>query len=181
MTSWGKARLRARTQHFVDILREHSGDVNKQSLLTQLRVYIKDIGSEPHFRCCRQLWGGNVSRCWDTLYNHTVSHQLMFVLEPLAALQGIQNIAVHGAPEWFQRCLEMRIRGQGGDLKTLDWPTKAVRRQKKGNQKKVKVEVSTRQGWQPLFDWKRFAVRNDIPLPEDIHKLVPTPQNEESE
>jgi hypothetical protein len=105
----------------------------------------------------------------------------MFVLEPLAALQGIQDIAVYGAPEWFQRCLEMRIRGQGGDLKTLDWPTKAVRRQKKGNQKKVKVEVSTRQGWQPLFDWKRFAVRNDIPLPEDIHKLVPTPQNEESE
>lgn len=181
MTSWGKARLRARTQHFVDILREHSGDINKQSLLTQLRVYIKDSGSEPHSRCCRPRWGVDVSRCWDKLHNPTVPDQLMFVLEPLVALQGIQDIAVYGAPEWFQRCLEMCIRGQGGDLKTLDWPTKLVRRKKKGSRNKVKVEVSKRQGWQPIFDWKRFAVRNEIPLPDDIHKLLPTPQNEESE
>ena len=180
VTSWGKARLRARTQHFVDILREHSGDVNKQSLLTQLRVYIKDVESE-HYRCCRPSSGIYLSRRWEKLHKRTVPHTLVFVLEPLAELQGIHDIAVYGAPEWFQRCLEMRIRGQGGELKTLDWPTKAVRRKKKGTKKKVEVEVCTRQGWQPIFDWKRFAVRNNIPLPEDIHVLVPTPQNEESD
>ena len=178
--SWGTTRLRARTQHFVDILREHSGDTNKQSLLTQLRVYIRDSRS-PSSRCCRPRSGFDVSRRWEKLQDRTVSHRLVFVLEPLASLQGIQDIAVYGAPEWFQRCLEIRIRGQGGDLKTLDWPTKVVRRQQKGYRRKVEVEVCTRQGWQPIFDWKRFAACNNISLPEDVHKLVPTPQKEGSE
>ena len=181
VTSWSKARLRARTQHLVDVLREYSGDVNKQSLLTQLRVYIRDSESTPYSRCCRARSRVNVSRYWEKLHNRTASHKTVFVLEPLASLQGIQDIAIYGTPEWFQRCLEMRIRGQGGDLKTLDWPKKVVRRQKKGNRRKVEVEVSTRQGWQPIFDWKRFAVRNNIPLPGNIHKLLPTPQSEELE
>jgi hypothetical protein len=174
LTSWTRIRLRARTQYFVDILQEHAGDANKQTLLTQLDVSIAAWKSS--IRCSRPRWGLGILRHKQNSDIRTVSDQLMFALEPLESLRGISYITVHGAPEWFKQCLEMRIRGEGGDLKILNWPTKTVRRQQKGSRKRVEVEVSTRQGWQPMFDWRHFAARNGISLPETFDTCFPGSQ-----
>lgn len=77
----------------------------------------------------------------------TLSANYMFALEPLALLQGISNIEMRGVSYWFQNCLEMRIRGEGGELKTINWPPKVVKRKLKGSKRKFNVEVSTRECW----------------------------------
>ena len=127
LTSWTQLRLQARTRYFVDILQEHAGDANKQSVLTQLDV---SIGvrerSIPRARPC---WVFEDLRRMEKSETRTVSDQLLFALEPLASFQGISDITVRGAPDWFKQCLEMRIRGEGGELEILNWPTKTVRRQ----------------------------------------------------
>lgn len=101
----------------------------------------------------------------------------MFALEPLALFQGIPDIEMRGVPSWFQNCLEMRIRGEGGELRTIDWPTKVVKRKLKGSKKKVKVEVSTRECWQPVFDWNEFMKCNGLLQPSHMNRFFPAPQD----
>lgn len=175
LTSWSKARLRARIQYFVDILQEHAEDANKQSLLTQLHIQIR--ARQRSDRCTRPSSSFRYLRRQESLRDRTVPDTLVFVLEPLASLQGISDITLRGAPEWLKQCLEMRIRGEGGELETLNWPTKTVKRQQKGSRRKIEVEVSTRHGWQPTLDWKQFATRHGIELPEHTYILFPSSQN----
>jgi hypothetical protein len=177
LTSWSRLRHRARTQYFVDTLQEHAGDANRQSLLTQLRVHIRAM--ERGFRCVRPRWSIDDLRRKEKSGKWTISEKVVFVLEPLASLQGIVDVAIHGAPDWLKQCLEMRIRGEGGELKTLEWPAKVVKRKQKGSRKKVELEVSMRKGWQPVLDWRQFAVRNGIALPADIDAFFPVEQTEE--
>jgi hypothetical protein len=171
LTSWTRARLQARTQYFVDVLQEHAKDASKQSLLTKLDVRI--AVRERSYRCSRPRWSFEDLRRKRDSEIRTVPDRLLFALEPLASLQGTPDITVSGVPDWFKKCLEMRIRGDGGELETLNWPTKIVKRQKKENRKKIEVEVSTRQGWHPVFDWRQYAARNSISLPEKIDTCFP--------
>mgnify|MGYP004504271419 CR=1 FL=1 len=158
-------RLRARTQHFVNVIRQHAGDEGKKSLLNHLHVRL--AGIQRQRRCSRRARGTKVYTLLPERY--------MFTLEPLASMQGIEDTDIWGVSEWFKQCLEMRIRGQGGELAAADWPTKVVERRRKGSRKPLQVEVSAREGWQPTFDWREFAQRNDVALPENIDMFLPAP------
>nr|GFD54037.1 hypothetical protein [Tanacetum cinerariifolium] len=82
-------------------------------------------------------------------------------------------IEIRGVIDWFKECLEKHMSGEGGNLAAVQWPTKTVTRRAGRMKKKIKTEVSTGEGWQPLLDWRDFAQRNDIELPENIDKFFP--------
>lgn len=96
----------------------------------------------------------------------------MFALEPLTELSTVKNVNLVGLPGWFAACLAMRLRGEGGDLSTIEWPVKMVKRKGKGGRWRAdrRVQVSTRHCSQPIYDWQEFAQRNGIALPKDAER-----------
>lgn len=148
------ARQRARAQYFVDILKEHAEDHNKKSLLKTLDVRVRGHST-----------AAEVRREW--IDEH------MFALEVLSGLQGIGDVTVLGLQTWFARCLSLHLTGRGGPAASeLDWPTKVKRRRMRSNRFQ-KIEVTTRKHWQPVLDWREYALRNKIDLPADVNKYFP--------
>jgi hypothetical protein len=97
----------------------------------------------------------------------------MFGLESLTALRGIKHVAIKGVPEWYAECLEVCIKGKGGEILETEWPIAEVRRKKKSmwQNGKGKIAWATSRKWyQPKLDWKEFAERNGVGLPEDVDK-----------
>ena len=67
----------------------------------------------------------------------------MFTLEPLAFLRGIEEVEIQDVSDYLKQCLELRIRGQGGELVNVEWPTKVVHHKRKAKAKPRTVETST--------------------------------------
>lgn len=174
LSAYTIARHRGRLQHFVNVMKEHADDDSKKSLLRKL--YIRLNTNNPHKDSIEYLMN-TIQRHRTPRPGFTMSEGHMFTLEPLISLQGIPNVNIVGVPDWFKKCLEMRMRGEGGELTTLTWPVKLIKRRPDPFKKAKKAEISTREGWQPRLDWREFAQRNSIAVPAHIDIFFPPPQN----
>ncbi|KAF2684388.1 hypothetical protein K458DRAFT_388856 [Lentithecium fluviatile CBS 122367] len=145
MDHWTVTRHRARLRHFVDVIKRHADDAQQASLLKTLRVRLNNDKSIHH-----------------EFYQ---PKKFMFALEELAALRGIEHVVITGVEEWFAQCLERCIKGDGGDVRELDWPLVEVKRKKDCYSKVKKAWVSTRKWDSPVLDWREFAISNGIQFP----------------
>lgn len=93
----------------------------------------------------------------------------MLILESLAEITGIPTVIIDGVPSCWKHCLGLRMCGKGGDLTALVWPDKLVANKTPGAVSKV----TTKAAWQAVFDWREFAERNGIEMPEDAQKFFP--------
>jgi hypothetical protein len=151
---WAVKRQRARLEYFVDILKQHSDDENRKSLLEELVIDVQIELTEPT---------PNVEK-------------FMFGLESLATLRGIKKVTITGVPDWFAKCLALCIQGKGGDVLETDWPLVMKKRKLKTTRFRwtevTKVScVSTRKWYQPMLNWTEFAERNGVVVPADVDKL----------
>ncbi|KAI8931195.1 hypothetical protein NX059_011545 [Plenodomus lindquistii] len=158
---WTVKRLRARLQYFVTTLKEPSDDAKKHSLLETLRVELMPVPNINE--------DGSI-----TEPNNAAT--VMLSLESLASLRGIKNVTISGdVPKWFSKCLELCIQGKGGEVKEIKYPlVEAIRRDKKNKNKPESTWTTTRKWYHPTLDWKDFAKRNDIALPDDIDDILMT-------
>jgi hypothetical protein len=160
-THWCVKRQRARLIHFVSVLKQHSDDDNKKCLLQDLTVHMHD-----------------------TLSPTDSTEKYMFSLESLADLRDIKNVSITGIPDWYAQCLQLCIQGRGGNVQESDWlrvkSERRVKSKKRGKSKKratkwdstdPKEVVQTRKWYQPMLDWKEFAIRNGVSVPDDIDKF----------
>jgi hypothetical protein len=162
-THWCVKRQRARFKYFVSVLKQHSDDDGKKSLLHDLTVHMHEIHS----------------------WTYPNKEDYMFSLESLADLRGIKDVSITGVPDWFAQCLQLCIQGSGGDVREFEWTRREATNGEKGKKRvkgrkratrwtntkrKVSVSAETRKWWQPMLDWKEFAVRNGVSLPDDIDK-----------
>lgn len=151
---WAVKRQRSRLEYFVEVLKEHMDDDARKSLLSDLKVTITETNY------ARQSFERKHSRFLE---------QFMFGLESLAALRGIKHVRVDGVPDWYAQVLQLVMQGKGGELKETEWPLVRVKRVTVKSTRFVRV--SSRKWYQPVFDWKEFAQRNAIELPEDIDRF----------
>ncbi|OAL47871.1 hypothetical protein IQ07DRAFT_646084 [Pyrenochaeta sp. DS3sAY3a] len=152
---WGVKRERSRLQYFVDVLKEHMDDDAHKSLLTDLKVTI----TETTF----------ARTAFERRRPSRFLTQFRFGLESLTALRGIKYVRVDGVPDWYAQGLQLVIQGKGGELKETEWPLVRVKRV---TVKRTRwVEVCSRKWYQPVFDWREYARRNAIELPEDIDRF----------
>ncbi|KAF2105796.1 hypothetical protein BDV96DRAFT_655270 [Lophiotrema nucula] len=159
---WVTKRHRERLEYFVDMLREHAGDENQQSLLTNLTIRFDAR------RKNRSVYA--TSRGQPYTYGTEVStkSQYMYGLESLAALRGIEKVVVEGLPPWYSRSLERCITGQGGDISPVNYPLEIKKRKitsPSGYNRYEMNAVTTRKWTQPFLNWHEFATRNGIELP----------------
>ena len=89
-------------------MKQHAEDDGKKSLLQSLTVSVVCTRSR------RVIDHGTVE---EMVGEH------MFALEALCGLKAIPEVSVTGVLEWIGRCLEMKIKGLGGDVASIDWPT----------------------------------------------------------
>jgi hypothetical protein len=54
---------------------------------------------------------------------------------------------------------------EGGDLKALVWPDKPVVRGRAFG-RRIPCKTATKAAWQAVFDWREFAEKNGIEIPE---------------
>lgn len=151
-------RKRARLDYFVEVLKEHADDEKQKSLLQELNVEINDsilatCGSPPAI----------------------IVEETPFVLESLVSLQGIEDVKLTGLPDWYAKCLKLCIQGKDGEVQKMDWPLREVKHRARAGRfgKKQKSWITTREWFQPTLDWKEFAQRNDVPLPDDYDWSFP--------
>jgi hypothetical protein len=148
---WAIVRHRSRIEHFVKILNEHAEYENRKSYLNQLTVSIARNGKVYPFdpliaKHKRQSFSG-MSVEW-----------YIFALDVFLDLHPIKKVKVFDLPDWFVKCLEMGVRGEGGEVA---WFKRHPERFKSATEK-----------WhQPTLDWMEFAARNDIELPGDVKRL----------
>ncbi|KAF2648864.1 hypothetical protein K491DRAFT_698552 [Lophiostoma macrostomum CBS 122681] len=144
VTHWVAKRHRARLEYFIRILKEHADDENQRSLLERLTVQID----------------------WKP------SPKLMYNLESLTGLRGIQDVDIQagGIPEWYAKCLQLCIEGNGGDLQPIDYPLVLRQKSKKSNAPRrrpsVQIWETTKLWHDPVFNWEEFADRNGIDRPQ---------------
>ncbi|KAF2733293.1 hypothetical protein EJ04DRAFT_439321 [Polyplosphaeria fusca] len=161
---WVTKRHRARLEHFVDVLKEHADDENKKSLLTNLTVRC-DARTKTRGQHIRY---GQHSIYY---YGSEVPHKelYMYGVEPLAQLRGIEQVKVHGLPDWFANCLELCIKGDGGHLLPKKYKAKGklvtYKTHLGGRIRTKSVQKSAKTWNKPLLDWKEFARRNCIERP----------------
>jgi hypothetical protein len=137
-------------EYLAEILRENIDDESQKSLLEMLRVKV-----EP----------------WPPSHKVPRLDKFMFCLESLVSLRGIEHVQITGLPDWYATCLQLAIQGQGGEVKEVDWPLIIVKRRKKsGTRRYTKYSVTSRKWYQPTLNWKEFAERNNVLVPEDIDK-----------
>jgi hypothetical protein len=152
---------RVRINHFVDTIKQRATDVEKRPLLRCLHVRLISKGGHKKY-----LYPG--------LAPHIERYRFaehMFNLERFTELTHIPTVEFAGLPEWFAKCLTLRVRGEGGDLNALKWPME-TRRTKNGRFVRP-WQGSTRQDWQASLDWMEFAQRNGIEMPEDASRFFP--------
>ncbi|KAF2637629.1 hypothetical protein P280DRAFT_483038 [Massarina eburnea CBS 473.64] len=138
---WTVARYRGRIEHFIKVLKQHVDDENQKSLLKTLRI-----------KFCPP----------STLMLHEHRSYVMYPLEALISMSGIENVSVEGVEDWFAKCLEMCIKGQGGDVKEIKWPMVRKKTRKADMHGSKNMYVTTRKWFQPELDWAEFAERNGI-------------------
>lgn len=171
LDTYGIIRIRSRVQYLVDTLKKYAGDETRKSLLKGLHIRLLLHGHHLEYnRRCKYLRKGHRQQRLETGNRHIMRH--MFTLEPLAQLHALDEIRLVGCPAWFTECLLLRLRGDGGPLSELKWPTKIERRVRASKRYK-KAEVSTRQCWQPVYDWAGFANRNGIAVPDEAAEFFP--------
>ncbi|KAI8931183.1 hypothetical protein NX059_011534 [Plenodomus lindquistii] len=150
--------LRSRLRSLVSELARHAEDKDNMSLLKRLRVGVEGYWTPlTHVIChgenlTRRSYSGRVTLMHLTKYRQvndpdpiSMGHQ-MFVLEVLLQLRPalkIKDVKISGVLGSFARCLEMCLRGEGGELSRIE---------------------STRSWGQPIFDWRVFAARNGIDI-----------------
>jgi hypothetical protein len=164
---WAVKRQRSRLEYFVDILKQHSDDEDRKSLLQELYVDVR-IPGEPHHHARRFTSSG-----YEILVP-VESEKFIFGLESLATLRGIKDVKFTGVPEWYAQCMQLAIQGKGGDVLETEWPLVEVKRTKTSNawtKKTKKSWVTTRKWHQPTLNWKEFAERNKVDIPDDIDKF----------
>ena len=168
-------RLRARLQQIITQLTLHAEDKDQKSLLKKLNVSVavdgldlvdvKKIGLEN--KELRYLDAIEMARFLElTPEPKPYLPHFMFALEPLVGLFPgvvVECVRVRGVPSWCARCLELCVRGQGGELVELDWGYDVVMRQVGvGVARKRRVSVTRKMWMQPVYDWRRYAEENGI-------------------
>jgi hypothetical protein len=152
----GANRERDHLQHFVDAFNDRAEDPGQQSALHTLKVRISEY--------ITVVLGTDLGE--------------NFTLEVLSGLKRqLKKVTVEGPPSWFAQCLVLHLTGRGGPpVSKLSWPTKIKRRKithVPSKQKWKFKRVSTRKDWQPTLDWREYALRNGIELPDDIDRYFP--------
>ena len=152
-------RERDHLQHFVDAFNDCAEDPGHHSALHTLKVRIPE-----HITV---VLGTDLGE--------------MFTLEVLSGLKRqLKKVTVEGPPPWFAQCLVLHLTGRGGPpASKLSWPTKIKRRKitrVPSKQKWIFKRVTTRKDWQPRLDWREYALRNEIELPDDIDRYFPPSQ-----
>jgi hypothetical protein len=164
---WAVKRQRARLENFLRVLKQHSDDETRKSLLQELNVCVRiPLRSSMFLYTSRHQ---STTRPVD-------SHKFMFGLESLSTLRGIKKVVITGVPEWYAKCLQTFIQGKGCEVLETDWPLVQVKRsvgstKRRLTKKTKKVWATTRKWYQPTLNWKEFAERNEIDVPEDIDKF----------
>ncbi|KAH8729045.1 hypothetical protein GQ44DRAFT_607935 [Phaeosphaeriaceae sp. PMI808] len=163
---WGAIRQRSRLEYFVDILKEHLEDESKKTLLHELQIafYVTENPTGHVNSNLRSEWP-NYPVLPDNMQKY------MFSLESLTALHAIEKVKIIGVPDWFAQCLELSIRGKGGGVLESEWPLVQVRRtipSKSIAKIRKNFWVTSKKWYNPALNWKEFAQRNDIDLPENI-------------
>jgi hypothetical protein len=149
----------------------HADNTNERSLLKKLSVdTARDLKDDQD----SLVDPDGIRRRWENEQIYGGFSNYIFALEPLVALQPalqVQELHIAGIPDWFSTCLKMAVEGKGGELARIEWPTKTIRRTVDGRKGKKKIQVTTRAWGQAVWDWRAFAQRNDIELPESADRL----------
>jgi hypothetical protein len=125
ITSYGGGReyhrLRARFTQVVNQLTIHAENANEKSLLKKLSVGMardweddQDVPVNPD----------QIRRRWELEQIYGGFSDCMFALEPLVALRPalqVQVIHITSIPGWLSTCLEMAVKGNGGELAKIEW------------------------------------------------------------
>jgi hypothetical protein len=155
-------RRRGLLQYFVDAFHDDAEHPDQNPLLHTLEVRIT----------------GYISLLAPLEKHKAAERENMFMLEGLSGLKRqLKKVTVEGPPSWFAQCLVLHLTGRGGPpVSKLSWPTKIKRRKithVPSKQKWKFKRVSTRKDWQPTLDWREYALRNGIELPDDIDRYFP--------
>ncbi|KAL6703876.1 hypothetical protein ACN47E_009010 [Coniothyrium glycines] len=161
-------RQRARLEYFVEVLRDYADDENRNSLLQELTV---NVDMDPSVS---DLYG-NTSHLHPAhpAHDQSVVEKYMFGLDGLTSLRGIKDVEINGLPEWYAKCLQLCVQSKGGEPEETNWPLIEVKRRRPGASygPKLMSWVTTRKWHQPKLNWKGYAERNEVPLPDDIDKF----------
>lgn len=148
LTHWAVLRHRARLEYFVSVLKEHSDDETQKSLLKKLAVNF------------------SVAHYFD-MFSMIIEDNARYGLEGLTSLRGIDEVQISGVPDWYAQCLQLCIQGKGGSLNLIDYPEVQVRKRASSTSTRWKKVFQTTKKWNdPKFNWKEFAERNGITVPE---------------
>jgi hypothetical protein len=165
---WTVKRQRARLDYFVEVLKAHSDDENRKSLLRELKIDVR-IPTMSGLSHRPPAYRINLQ---DLVQAPKTPDKFMFGLESLAALRGIKDVSITGVAGWYSQCLQLCIQGKGGEVLETDWPLVQVKRSKIRWTKKTKrTWATTRKWYQPTLNWKEFAERNGIAIPDDIDRF----------
>lgn len=159
---WAVKRQRGRLDYFVEVLKEHIDDVNRKSLLEDLKVTVTDDAMAPSGAMINMYRAHGPRRPFE---------KFMFGLESLGALRGIKHVAFTGLPNWYAQCLQLCIQGKGGDVEETNWPLVRVKRRDPETRNLKYSWTTVRRWYQPLFNWVEFAERNGIDLPEGVNRF----------
>jgi hypothetical protein len=165
-------RHRARLSHFVEPINLHADYVSKKNMLRSSTVevawYCQDVRSdEPADMYHPHLDGGWVPKSGSV-------DTYMFALESLVEFRRIPELTVSVVAPWFALCLELCIRGEGEGIKKIQWPVydelflQGIVGLRKAGPSTVKVLTSARMYYQPLLDWREFAKRKGVEIPDDV-------------
>lgn len=167
--NWDTHRIvkeqRARLECLVEVLKTHAGDEEQKSLLQELKIEVNMLGENQGGYCRHRARRRNPLPVPESV------DKFMFGLESLAALRNIRKVEFIGLPDWYTQCLELCIQGKGGDVLETNWPLVQVKRQRDYTKRAKKVWVSARKWHNPTLNWKEFAERNNIAIPEDIDRF----------
>ncbi|RMZ73343.1 hypothetical protein GMOD_00007846 [Pyrenophora seminiperda CCB06] len=155
---WSVKRQRSRLAYFVEIIKEHADNANKKSLLEELTVTFA-------------LTGGRHDDDDDDPLRAV--EKSMFALESLVPLRGIRTVQISGSglPEWYIKCLQLAMQGESGEVEKSEWPLVRRRRRRAYNSRYRILMATSRMWYHPMLNWKVFAERNGVALPDDIDRL----------
>jgi hypothetical protein len=170
---WAVKRQRARLAYFVSILKQHSSDADKKSLLRDLTInFLHGPKLPARSRPTPRYPHTDPTPFPPPPHEPEVIERFMFTLKSLVALTHIKLVSITGVPYWFAKCLELCIEGKA-EVKETDWPMVQVKRSKTTWCRKSKtVWVSLRKWWQSVFDWKEVAEREGFEVQgEDLDRF----------
>ncbi|KAF3052857.1 hypothetical protein E8E11_010219 [Didymella keratinophila] len=153
-----------------EMIEQHAIDRNKKPLLRRFHVrLISKYGFKEH------LYPDMASGLKQSRFEEYMFNLERFVEEPMH----VPIVEFTEVPGWFAQCLAMRVRGEGGDLDTLKWPTRTLNR-KKGRFMEP-WQQSRRRDSQAKLDWMSFARRNGIDMLEDASRFFPLKDDEDTD